>query len=141
MSSIKKSITRQSKTHCAALNENPCSLNDIYRDNFCYVKSGWYSRSLVIQQLKEVRRTKWRIEYWVSESDYFLNRRKISAIIMVDRANIKQMIPALPDEKIGNYTCRVKEIRLFDSAPPSDAIYFHCSFNNCIVLIAHCRLA
>lgn len=55
---------------------------------------------------------------------------------MVDRANIKQMIPALPDEKIGNYSRRVKKIFLLDSAPPSNAICFYCLFNNCIVLTA-----
>lgn len=45
---------------------------------------------------------------------------------MVDRANsIKQMIPALPDEKIGNYVRHVKKNCPCDSAPPSDAIYFY----------------
>lgn len=72
--------------------------------------------------------------------NYFLNRRETSTIIMVDRANIKQMIPALPDEKIGNYSRRVKKICLFDSAPPSNAICFYCLFNNCIVLIANTGL-
>lgn len=73
----------------------------------------------------------------LSERDYFLNRREITTVTM-DRANsIKQMIPALPDEKIGNYARHVKETRPFDSAPPSNAICFQCLFNNCIVLIAH----
>jgi len=35
---------------------------------------------------------------------------------MVDRANIKQIIPALPDEKIGNYNSII-EIHLFDRMP------------------------
>lgn len=55
---------------------------------------------------------------------------------MVDRANIKQMIPALPDEKIGNYVRRANEIRPFDSAPPSIAICFYHLFNNRVVPVA-----
>lgn len=55
---------------------------------------------------------------------------------MVDRANIKQMIPALPDEKIGNYARRANEIRPFDSAPPSTAACFYRLFYNRIVLVA-----
>lgn len=46
---------------------------------------------------------------------------------MVDRANIKQIIPALPDEKIGNYISRTRDIHIYDSMPlPGTPIHFYC---------------
>lgn len=56
---------------------------------------------------------------------------------MVDRANIKQMIPALPDEKIGNYSFLIRVISAFDSAPPSSTICSYCLFNSYFIVVAH----
>lgn len=56
---------------------------------------------------------------------------------MVDRANIKQMIPALPDEKIGDYAFLIRVIYAFVSAPPNNAICSYCLFNSYFVVIAH----
>lgn len=56
---------------------------------------------------------------------------------MVDRANIKQMIPALPDEKIGDYAFLIRVICACNSAPPSSVICSYCLFNSYFVAIAH----